>query len=299
MQPSDSRNSRTDAGKLRSVIPEYYPKRISGSLQTSHSIRKANKSEAMSQYIEKLYGAINAKADTKTKEWWERYLKQVIPFRGVKMGDIRTVLHQWYKEEQIESNLTNDQHLELALQLFEGKYAEDKLAGILFLQEIVLKKEMVNTHAVIPRFGSLFNNDLIFDWNISDWFCVKVLGPLVQRYGEPIAREISEWKSAENLWQRRASVVAFVNLAKHGEANFPGFTDLVLHNCEALIQSRERFAQTGAGWVLRELSLANQEKISNFLTVNVSLFTVGGFRYATKKLPKDLKNNLTLLYNNQ
>ncbi len=61
-------------------------------------------------------------------------MKHVIPFRGIKMSNIRTVLHKWYTEEQIASNLSKDQHLELALQLFERQYEEDKLAGILFLQ---------------------------------------------------------------------------------------------------------------------------------------------------------------------
>ena len=81
-----------------------------------------------------------------------------------------------------------------------------------------------------------------------------VLGPLVEQQGEPCARAISEWRDADSVWQRRASVVAFANLARKGDQNLPGLTEMVLDNCSHLLGSQERFAQTGVGWVLREHS---------------------------------------------
>lgn len=50
--------------------------------------------------ITSLQNQLDQRADAKTKAWWERYLKHVIPFRGVKMADIRAVLHQWVREER-------------------------------------------------------------------------------------------------------------------------------------------------------------------------------------------------------
>ena len=57
-------------------------------------------------------------------------------------------------------------------------------------------------------------------WNVCDWFCVKVLGSLVEMEGEACARAIAGWRRAENLWQRRAAGVAFVNLVGRGDKNF-------------------------------------------------------------------------------
>jgi|SRR5215211_7881791 len=81
-----------------------------------------------------------------------------------------------------------------------------------------------------------------------------VLGPLVEQQGEPCAQAIAAWRGANTVWQRRASVVAFANLASKGDQTFPGFTEMVLNNCSHLLGSQERFAQTGVGWVLREHS---------------------------------------------
>ena len=57
--------------------------------------------------ISNLQGQLDLRANPKTKAWWEGYLKHVIPFRGVKMADIRAVLHQWVKEEGIETRFGN------------------------------------------------------------------------------------------------------------------------------------------------------------------------------------------------
>ena len=45
---------------------------------------------------------------------------------------------------------------------------------------------------------------------------------------EVCAQAIGDWRTATTLWQRRASAVAFVNLAKKGDEAFAGFTGLVI-----------------------------------------------------------------------
>ena len=44
--------------------------------------------------IPALEAALEAAATVKTKDWWEAYMKHVIPFRGVKMADTRKALHR-------------------------------------------------------------------------------------------------------------------------------------------------------------------------------------------------------------
>jgi 3-methyladenine DNA glycosylase AlkD len=134
--------------------------------------------------IQKLQQRLNWRAEAKTKEWWEKYLKGVIPFRGVKM--------------------------------------------------------------------------------------------------------------AGNLWQRRAAGVAFVNLAKDGDDNFPGFSDMLLEVCESTVRHPERFAQTGTGWVLRELGRAEPARVLAFIEANLAHFSSEGLRYATEKMPAETKARLSV-----
>lgn len=106
----------------------------SQSIQMFHLVRQREWS--MSVFREqrlKLQKYLRYRANAETKAWWENYVKESAPFMGVKMPVIRTVLHQWYKEN-VEGILEYSEQLELALSLFDGEYTEEKLAGTLFLR---------------------------------------------------------------------------------------------------------------------------------------------------------------------
>ena len=87
----------------------------------------------------KLRESLQFHANAETKAWWENYVKESAPFLGVKMPVIRTVLHQWHKDN-VERILEYPEQLELALSLFNEEYTEEKLAGTLFLQEILPRR---------------------------------------------------------------------------------------------------------------------------------------------------------------
>ncbi|MEK6903759.1 MAG: DNA alkylation repair protein [Nanoarchaeota archaeon] len=200
-------------------------------------------------------------ADKKTKKWWENYVKHNTKFRGVGIPKIREKLKEWYKEEHIE-RLSPNKQLDLALSFFAEKYAEDKLAGILFLQNYLHNK--FDWKLLILKFEKLFKENYIYDWNICDWFCVRVLGPIIKENRMPCARAISKWNNARNVWQARASLVAFANLTKEKE-----YLPLLLDSCSILIKRDERFAKTGVGWILREISKSDKGIVVEFIDKNV------------------------------
>jgi 3-methyladenine DNA glycosylase AlkD len=249
--------------------------------------------------IPKLQQRLDERAEAKTKAWWEKYLKGVIPFRGVKMAGTRAELHDWIRDEEIVLHFSADEQKALALRLIQESYAEDKLAGILYLQEVLLPAGQIDCADDLPRFARLFQEEAIYDWNTCDWFCVGVLGPLAKREGEGCARAIAGWRTAGNLWQRRAAGVAFVNLAKDGDDNFPGFSDMLLEVCESTVRHPERFAQTGTGWVLRELGRAEPARVVAFIEANLANFSSEGLRYATEKMPAETKVRLKEMHRAQ
>jgi 3-methyladenine DNA glycosylase AlkD len=247
---------------------------------------------ALDGLIERLRLRLNAHATAATREWWTKYLRGAASFRGVKMADVRKAVHAWFEEERLGEHLSVGQQKDLALMLLEENYTEDKLAGVLFLQEILLPAGALEWRSDLPRFARLFDEGYIRDWSICDWFCVKVLGPLVEQQGEACARAILVWREADGVWQRRASVVAFVNLASKGDQNFSGFTEMVLDNCSHLLGSQERFAQTGVGWILRELSRSDQGHVIDFVEANLDRFSREGLKNATKYLPPEVAERL-------
>jgi 3-methyladenine DNA glycosylase AlkD len=181
-------------------------------------------------------------------------------FRGTRMADVRRIVREWWPA---------DGDVELACRLIEEPITEDKLAGIIALGEILQTGD-------VARFERLFAEGHIRDWGVCDWLCVKVLGPMVQREEDPLplAETIAAWRESEPIWQRRASVVAFVKLVPKPEEHFRGFVELVLGTCETITRTgKERFVQTGAGWVLRELRRASPDEVDAWLARNGDLLT--------------------------
>jgi 3-methyladenine DNA glycosylase AlkD len=242
---------------------------------------------ADARIVRALGARLDALATEKSRAFWERYLKGAVPFRGVPMAAIRAAVHAWWREDG-PSALAVPAQKALALELFDGAFCEDKLAGTLVLQELLLGRLALQD---VKRLGALFDRGRIADWNTCDWFCVKVLGNLVARDlpSRDLADAIASWRTARTLWQRRAANVAFVNLARRGEANFEGFTALMLDTCAVTVRSPERFAQTGVGWLLRELAEADRGAVLAFADEHLGVLSREAMRYAVERMPKSVQ----------
>ena len=206
--------------------------------------------------IETLQGRLQAQSVPSKRAWWERYLKHVISFRGVPMAAIRQEVQRW---------IPADGRVELAWALMRQPLAEEKLAGVLVLAEHVVPSGEPSSEVLLSGLSPLFAQGHIADWNTCDWLCVKVLHGLLVRDGQAVAPLVAAWQTADTLWQRRAAAVAFVKLAPFGDDNWPGFVDQLLAVCAANAQDSARFAQTGVGWALRELSKAHPAAVTAFV----------------------------------
>lgn len=230
--------------------------------------------------LKSLSKRLRTKANPEAKAWWQRYVKDAAPFLGVKMADIRTATHEWFAEE-VRGKLDADRQLKVVLSLFFLKSTEEKLAGVLALEEILLPASFIDGASDVRDLGGLFAPGGIYDWNVCDWFSVKVLGSLIRRDGLSAARRIGAWRSAPGLWKARASLVAFVPVA-----DSPAYRPLIERGGNVLIRREERFAKTAVGWILREMSRHDRVAVSRFLGANIRSFSKEALKNATKHFPK-------------
>jgi 3-methyladenine DNA glycosylase AlkD len=233
---------------------------------------------------------LSSAADPKIKEWWDRYLRQTIEFRGTKMADTRRGVRAVLEAEGLDGAAPMTK--ELGFALLGETMAEDKLAGILILAEWVLPAGDLNCSSDLDRLGDQFDAGHIGDWNTCDWLCVKVLGPMVAARGAPCARAIAGWATDPGLWRSRAGVVSFVNLLTDASEPIPGLHEIVLDACAVNVRRTERFAQTGVGWTIRELSRAAPDLAAAFVAGNLGFMSREAIRAATAKLPPGVRTDL-------
>jgi len=253
--------------------------RHSHTLHVMAAERFASRASTPSEAMQELTSLLQQKGQPSKKQWWERYLKNEIQFYGTPMADIRDSVKSYISNAN-EEDASPAQLRSLAWNMFRQPIAEQKLAAILILQEHLLPQKEIVASRDLPEIETLFSENYIADWNTTDWLCVRVLGKLIDQDGEHTAKFISNWvNSGTTLWQKRAALVAFVNLAPKGL-----YADIILETAAVLVQDQQRFAQTGVGWVLRSLSDVHPDRVFDFLTEHKEHVSVEGMRMATARM---------------
>ncbi len=229
--------------------------------------------------IEELQAELERLADPRKKAWWEGYVKGA-SFRGTPMAAIRRAVARWLGSLP---ELSPTEIKQLAFDLIRQPLTDDKLAGVLILSEHLIDELGTDD---LAAFRALLAEEHLGDWNACDWFCVKVLGRMLERSPERgrIADELIGWTRSDELWVRRAGMVAFVNLAPKGDAALPGLTERLLAGAERNAADPRRFAQTSVGWVLRELSTSEPAAVRRFLTERGDQLSAEARRAASAKL---------------
>ena len=214
-------------------------------------------------FVQELASELDSFATAGTTDWWERYMKGSAQFRGTKMADVRRVVGSLVGRDGL-LELAAEDRIALAHACFAQPMSEDELAGVLLLAEHGLAQL---TFEHLEDLASPLAVGDIADWNVCDWYCVKVLGPYVVSGDdtEQRCRAIAGWVDAETLWQRRAAAVAFVDHAAAEPELFEGFTGMLLRVAHSNSLDDERWSQTSTGWLLRELSRREPDLVREFI----------------------------------
>jgi 3-methyladenine DNA glycosylase AlkD len=211
-------------------------------------------------------------------EWWNRYLKGEIPFIGVGIPEIRRV---FLEKDRVAAfgDLPLNRQFSLVNGLMRGRFAEEKLAAILYIQLFWLDR--MRHGFLMNLFSDWFDDRYIFDWNTTDWLCVKILTPMVDSANPELIWKLKQWCRDPYLWKARASLVPFAQartITDHARE--------IEWIAGILIRREERFAKTAVGWVLREYSRHDIDFVLAFLSKYV------------KHTPTEVKRN-ALKYHRQ
>jgi hypothetical protein len=179
--------------------------------------------------------------------------------RGASITKVRSILRGWWGDHELADHPATVGK-RIALLLIEARRTEEKAAGILILQDQLGEQLRI---ADLPAYARLFRDGHLGDAVVTDWFATKVLATLVER-GPEVGRQLMGWRTADTIWQRRAACLAFTKVAPDGDDGMPGLCEIVLSICATVVWSHERYDQTAVGFILRELSRGEPERVEAF-----------------------------------
>lgn len=218
------------------------------------------------QELEKHYNAEKAK-------WLINYVKHDIKSIGVGIPEIRSIVQNVCKQNKL-NELTPYYQKEILDELVKHDYTEAKLSAIIYIQ--LFQKE-ADAEFQLSMFSNWFDKKWIYDWNVCDWLCVRLLSPLIDNHPEPTISELKKWNRDNYLWKARASLVPFaqcISLSEH--------LGIVDEFNKSLIKRNERFCKTAVGWSLRELSRLDERYVKGFLEAHHAFVTSEVKKNATK-----------------
>jgi 3-methyladenine DNA glycosylase AlkD len=99
------------------------------------------------------------------------------------------------------------------------------------------------------------------NWASVDWLCLHGFQRLLLEHRQETLDLLRKWNRSDNLWKRRASVVAFVReIGSSGD-----FTTEALELCDNLIRDSEEMVQKGVGWALKDSLPGDRARVLDYI----------------------------------
>jgi 3-methyladenine DNA glycosylase AlkD len=125
-------------------------------------------------------------------------------------------------------------------------------------------------------------------WAHVDTIAVHLVGSIYER-NSAIEKTLRKWSTHTDFWVRRASILALLNEARHGnEKAFELFSELA----STMIGENDFFIRKAIGWILREVSKKQPNWSFEFLKQHAAQASGLTFREGSKYLPENQRRLL-------
>lgn len=236
--------------------------------------------------IARLQNALEARARSEHREWTVSFYRlEDTPVRGVRMQEIRFVVHNWHRTWEVEAQIIPPETERIiALQLLQQPHLDDKLAAMLFIDEILIPRQrLLPSH--LSQFEAIFAAGCINNRKVGDMFAKKVLAPLLDRAPTQVSAILRDrWMVAPQLWQARAALAALTPLASDAVHQ-----ETLMAGSEVLLRREETEAKSVAGSALRAVGKWRADIVLEFLNddENLVLFDAPALNRALHYLEND------------
>jgi len=195
---------------------------------------------------------LTAQANANDAPIMQAYMKTDQPFYGVKSKARRSIFRAARRRYPITSR---DEYRAVIFDLWRGVYREEMYLAL----DIAELSKPYHDIESWPIYVELMESAPW--WDTLDWIAGKIMSLLILEHRE-LEGDLIQWRVSDNMWVRRASLLAHL---KHKAATNAG---LLAETILMLAHEEEFFIRKAIGWVLREYSKTNPEWVGDFVAAH-------------------------------
>ena len=225
------------------------------------------------QLTECLIQQLQTHADPERAFKMQAYMKTQQAFFGVPAPLRKQLFKQAISEFPVRDA---KQYRDAIKALWQGSHREMQYQAL----EVAEHGKHFRTSEHMPLYEILL--DTAENWDTVDWIAISLAGLLIKSQPE-LRSWLIKWREADNLWLRRAALIAHLKHKQHTDINLLSETTLML------APEREFFIRKAIGWVLREYSKTNPNWVRAFVQAHRAELSGLSQREALKHINK-LKN---------
>jgi len=220
--------------------------------------------------IEELRRRMAAAADPRKAAGMQAYMKSAMPYYGINMPELRTIIRLVFDGEVMDCDLWRATILELwrGAQRREERYVAQNLLGsrkhrdCLTPADMPMLEEMVVTGAW---------------WDHVDELAMAI-GELLRKFPKQMRPLMRKWSADANLWKRRVSIICQLRFKRDTDL------DLLYANIEPNLADRDFFIRKAIGWSLRQYAWTDPQEVARYVRANEARLSGLSKREALKNI---------------
>jgi 3-methyladenine DNA glycosylase AlkD len=204
------------------------------------------------ELIEAVRTELQARADPVKAPETQRYMKSEMPYHGVQRAGQREVARAAFAAHPLDDFAD---WRDTILSLWHGAtHREERYLAVALAGD--RRYRVHRTAAVLPLYEELIVTGAW--WDHVDAVAAGLIGELLTREHDAVARTLRAWSTDAHMWKRRSAIIAQVRLKDR--------TDVpLLYDCiEPNRADREFFIRKGIGWALRAYAWVDPDEIVRY-----------------------------------
>lgn len=231
-------------------------------------VKKQLDTKALVSHVQKRLSAL---ADADKAVEMAAYMKTKMPFYGVQKPDRLPIIRE-LRDNFAPSTQTEYEAAVLAL--WRLKHREEKYMAINYA---ALFKNFITPQSM-PLYERLVREGQW--WDFIDSISTELIGKVLLNYPDEARPIVENYSNDKDFWLRRASLLAHLGHKKQTSHKH------LFAYCKKMAAEKEFFIRKGMGWILREYSKSEPERVLKFLRENKDTLSPLTVREGSKHLIK-------------